>query len=91
MKITGYKRMTERENDYLIICGLLQKYELKIPKFLDVLRGNVSPDGKVNLEVALLQYRPLLSFCVTCGDSPDYHLRLNELPEGTTELFIETK
>ena len=91
MRITGYKPMTEKENDYLIICGLLQKYKLEIPEFLDGLRGNVSPDGMVNLEVALLRYRPLLPFCVACDDSPSYTLVLSKLPENTVELLIETK
>lgn len=91
MHITGYKRMTEKENDYLVICGLLQKYELEIPEYLDVLRGNVSPDGKVNLEVALSQYWPELPFCVVNNDFPTYRLRLNQLPENTAWLLIETK
>jgi len=89
MKITGYRTLTEKENDYLILCGLLQKYKLEIPEFLDVLRGRISPEGKVNLELAQLRFRPDLPFCITCGDLSSYTIVLDQLPENTTRLFIE--
>ena len=95
MKIAGYRTLTERERDYLTIRCLLQKYGmlecgvsyLNIAQDLDKLREDLClPVGSV-----LNSVTQLLEFRLAYNDSPDYHLRLNELPEGTTELFIETK
>lgn len=89
MKITGYRTLTEKERDYLTIRRLLRRHGVPITELgmiatdlLNELRGDLSP--AVTVDTSLIQ------FCITCGNSPDYHLRLNELPENTIELYIET-
>jgi len=95
MRITGYKPMTEKERDYLLIHGLLQKYgipNVSIYKLLDPLKGNLDPVGAelINLHVLLLNYALPTSFCIIDDDSSTHTIILNKLPEGTIELLIET-
>jgi len=94
MRITGYKPMTEKENDYLLIHGLLQKYgipNVSIYKLLDPLRGNLDPVGSelINLHVLLLDYALPTSFCVIDDDSSTHTIILDQLPKNTTKLLIE--
>ena len=90
MKITGYRTLTEKERDYLTIHRLLRKHKLPIPEIAEFLNALIKK-GFITLPDRPLQYDSLLPFCVVCDDSPDYTLRLDQLPENTVKLLIETK
>ena len=90
MKITGYRTLTEKERDYLTLHRLLRRYGVPITELgmvatdlLDELRGNLSP--AITRDTSLLQFR------IVETSASSYRIRFNQLPEGTTELLIETK
>ena len=92
MKITGYRTLTEKERDYLMIHRLLRKHQISttsIDEFLDNKLLNVK--GGLSLGLVDKHLSRLMRFCVACDDSPSYTLVLDKLPENTVELLIETK
>ena len=92
MKITGYRTLTEKERDYLTIHSLLQKYGIpttSIDEFLDNSLLNVK--GGLPLGLVDTHLSRLMPFRVAITDSPSYTIVLDQLPENTVELYIETK
>ena len=91
MKITGYRTLTEKELDYLTLHRLLRRYGIStksIDEFLDNKLLNVA--GVLSLGLVDTHLSCLMPLCIVCDDSPDYTLRLDQLPENTTKLLIET-
>lgn len=92
MKITGYRPLTEKERDYLMIHRLLRKYEIPISSIDEFLNNRLlNKKGGLPLDLVSLHLSRLMPFRIACHDSPTHTIILNELPEGTTELFIEIK
>ena len=92
MQITGYRTLTEKERDYLTIHRLLRKHKISTKSIDESLDNKLlCVKGGIPLGVVDIHLSHLMSFCIACDDSPDYTLRLDQLPEGTTKLLIETK
>ena len=83
MKITGYRTLTEKERDYLTIHRLLHRYGMKHSEINEFLK-----DG---LSINLVYSSDSVEFCVIDDDFSSCYLHLNQLPEGTTKLLIESE
>ena len=84
MKITGYRTLTEKERDYLTLHRLLQKYQIIIAT------SEINEFLKWGLSTNLIYSSDSVEFCVVDDNLPNCTIILNQLPEGTTELLIET-
>lgn len=82
MRITGYRTLTEKERDYLTIHRLLHKHQI-IPtsEVKEFLKGGLATD--------LVYSSVSVEFCVVDDNLPNCTIVLDQLPENTTELFIE--
>ena len=83
MKITGYRTLTEKEHDYLTIHRLLQKYGISTLEINKFLKGGLSTNS--------IYSNDSVEFCAVNNNLSVHTIFLGQLPEGTTELLIETK
>ena len=86
MRITGYRKPTEKEHDYLMIHHLFRKHGIpttSIDSLLDILSGELCSDRAAPDQ--------LVQFHFIRGCSQMCIIHLDDLPENTTRLIIETK